>query len=77
MNIINVFLKARMSASVVLCGGGNRKTRGKTPTLDWRPLPCHMPIPGCEPGPQRCQASVLPLGYPGLLSCGHTGLADE
>ena len=27
--------------------------------LDGRPLPCHMPWPGFEPGMQRRQASAL------------------
>ena len=54
-----------MLAYVVLRGGGNLRTGGKPPTLDGRPLPCHMPIPGFEPGPQRWQAVALPLRYPG------------
>ena len=33
---------------MVIRGGGNRRTRGKPPTLDGRPLPCHMPTPGYE-----------------------------
>ena len=41
--------------SVVILGGGNRRTRGKPPTLDGRPLPCHMPTPGFDPGSQRWQ----------------------
>ena len=34
------------------------------PTVDGRPLPCHMPTPGFELGPQRWQARVLALRYP-------------
>ena len=35
-----------MLAYVALRDGGNRETQVKPPTLDRRPLPCHMPIPG-------------------------------
>ena len=45
--------------SVVMRGGGNRRTWGKPPTLDERSLPCHMPTPGFDPGLQRWQASAL------------------
>ena len=53
MELINAFLKGMF---VVLHGGGNR---GKPPTLDVRPLPCHMPIPGIEPRPQRWQVIII------------------
>ena len=33
--------------------------RGKPPTLDGRPLPCHMRTPGFDPGLQWWQASAL------------------
>ena len=49
---INGFLKARMLTYVVLRGVRNRRFQGKPPTLDGRPLPCHMPIPVLEPGSQ-------------------------
>ena len=62
MELINAFLKARLLAYVVLRGGGNRRSWGKPPTFNGRPLPCHMPIPWFE----LEQASVLPLLYPGL-----------
>ena len=29
---------------------GNRSTKAKPPTKDERPLTCHMPAPGIEPG---------------------------
>ena len=45
--------------SLIIPGGGNRRTRGIPPTLDRRPLPCHMPTPGFDPGLQRLQASAL------------------
>ena len=42
--LIYAFSNARMLArSVAIRGGGNRR---KPPTLDGRPLPCHMPTPG-------------------------------
>lgn len=50
---------------VVILGGENWRTRRKTPILDRRPLPCHLPTPGLEPGPQRWQVSGKPLRYPG------------
>ena len=34
-------LKAPMLAFVVLRGGENRRAKGKPPTQDWQPLPCH------------------------------------
>ena len=58
---------------VVICGGGNRRFRGKPPTLDGRPLPCHMSTPGfdLESRQQRWQTNALttalsrPLGILG------------
>ena len=38
---------------------GNRRTWGKPPTLDGRPLPCHMRTPGFDPGSQQWQVSAL------------------
>ena len=46
-------------------GGGNWSTPGKPSTMDGRPLFCHMPASGIEPGPQRSQAKDIPLRYPG------------
>ena len=58
--IIYAFSKARMLVrSVVIRGGVNRRTRGKPPTLDWRPLFCHMPTPGLDLESQRWQASAI------------------
>ena len=58
--IIYAFSKARMLVrSVVIRGGVNRITRGKPPTLDGRPLSCHMPTPGLDPESQRWQASAI------------------
>ena len=50
-------------AFVVIPGGGNRRTRGKPPILDGRPLSCHMPIPGFDPGSQRWQASAFTTAH--------------
>ena len=58
--IIYVFSKARMLVrSVVIRGGVNLRPRGKPPTLDGRPLFCHMPTPGLDPESQRWQASAI------------------
>ena len=58
--IIYAFSKARMLVrSVVIRGGVNRRTRGKPPTLDGRPLFCHVPTPGLDPESQRWQASAI------------------
>ena len=58
--IIYTFSKARMLVrSVVIRGGVNRRTRGKPPTLDGRPLSCLMPTPGLDPESQRWQASAI------------------
>ena len=35
------------------------ENRGKPPTLDGRPPPCHMLTPGFDPGSQWWQASAL------------------
>ena len=45
--------RRRYWRSVVMRGGGNRRTRGKPPTLDERPLPCHMQTPGFDTGSQQ------------------------
>ena len=36
-----VFRPDNMDETVPINGGGNRRTRGKPPTLDGRPLPFH------------------------------------
>ena len=49
-------------SSVVIRGGGNRRTRGKPPTLEGRPPPCHMLTLGLD---AISKARMLAF-------CGHT-----
>ena len=48
-----------LARSVVIRGGGNRRTRGKATDLGWATYTCHMPTPGFDLGLQRWQASGL------------------
>ena len=58
-NLKMCFRRCGCWRSVVIRGGGNWRKWGKPPTLDGRPLPSHMPIPGLDPGSQWWQASAL------------------
>ena len=47
---------------LVFCDLGWWKTQSiqrKPPTLDGRPLPCHLQMPAIEPGPERWQVRIF------------------
>ena len=55
--LMYAFLKARMLALDSARGEGNRRTRGKPPILDGRPLPATCPDPDLNPD-RRCDKRV-------------------
>ena len=65
--LTNAFSTARMLAFVVLRDERDRRTRWKPPTLDRRPLPCHISTPRIERGLQRWQARILPIRHLGSV----------
>ena len=67
MELRNAFLKARVFAYVVLRGGGNGRIRGTPPTIDGRPQPCHMLIPGFEPRAAAVTSEYFTTTLPRLV----------
>ena len=56
--LINVFSKVQMLALYGLLWRRELSPRRQPLTLDGRPLPCHMPTPGLDPGLQPLTMSL-------------------